>query len=287
MSYPTARGVYFLANNHVIELAIAFLNSFRTHNPNIPLCLIPFDDKVDKILELRETYSFEVYENQDLLTACDEMSAKFHGHVCGAYRKLVAWDGPFEEFVYIDTDTIVVQPIDFVFENLAHADIFTANSNVPAMRKWVWKDSIDESTVLSREQISFAANSGFFVSKSKLLSMAYVKTKIDAALELKEHMELHCMEQPLLNYLIVTSGYRYGSLLEFRKSKINRRVKHEWWAGTPGGYVRKGKFRLLFGPPIFLVHWAGVWQKDGGTLADIPYKRLWDYYRHLDLKSLK
>lgn len=283
-SSPT-RGVYFLANNNVSELAIAFLNSFRKHNPDIALCLIPFNDKSDQIEALRDKYRFTVLEDKQLLAACDEISAHFHDKPLGTYRKLAAWEGPFDEFVYIDTDTIVLDSIDFVFENLAHADIFTSHSNLPHIRKWVWKDSIEGNDALTAEQIAFAANTGFFVSRKNLLDMRHIQSKVQAALVLKPHMELHCMEQPFLNYLIVTSGYRYGSLLTFRNSGVNRRVKLEWWAGNRGGFVRGGKFRVLFGPPVFLLHWAGVWQKDGGSLSTIPYKRLWDHYRNLELAA--
>jgi len=35
-----SRGVYFIANDAVIDIAIAFLNSFRRHNAAMPLCMI-------------------------------------------------------------------------------------------------------------------------------------------------------------------------------------------------------------------------------------------------------
>ena len=63
---PT-RGVYFLANNVVFEQVVAFLRSFRTHNPTIPLCLIPYNDAFDRIAELQDTYSFSVFDNAELL----------------------------------------------------------------------------------------------------------------------------------------------------------------------------------------------------------------------------
>jgi len=284
MISPSTRGVYFLANNKIIELAIAFLNSFREHNPTIPLCLIPYDDNVDQILALRDKYSFTLFEDQDLLRACDVISEKFHGKTLGAYRKLVAWEGKFDEFAYVDTDTVVVDNIDFVFENLEHTEIFTSHSNIPALRKWVWKDSIESKKALSREQMAFSANTGFFVSKAKLLDMTYIQSQVDAALELKDDMELHCMEQPFLNYLIVTSNFSYGSLLTFYQSGVNRRVKFEWWAGRPGGIVKGGRLTARRSLPVFLVHWAGLWQSGNGSLVEIPYKKLWDYYRFPELR---
>jgi hypothetical protein len=45
----TRRGVYFLANDGILDMAIAFLNSFPTYNPSIALCLIPNADDVAQL----------------------------------------------------------------------------------------------------------------------------------------------------------------------------------------------------------------------------------------------
>jgi hypothetical protein len=281
------RGVYFLANDHVFELAVAFLKSFRYHNPDIALCLIPYDKEFGRISAMRDKYSFSVFDDEELLQACDSISVRFHGRTLGAYRKLVAWAGDFDEFAYIDIDTVVLDSVSFVFDNLVHADIFTSHSDIASIRKYVWKDSIFERAALSERQISFAASTGFFVSSKGVLSMEFISTQTEAALLLKDDMELHCMEQPFLNYLIVTSGCRYGSLSKFKSSGINRHVKNEWWAGLVGGIVEGGTFRTPKNEPIFLVHWAGLWQADNASLSEIPYKNLWDYYRNLELSDLK
>jgi len=38
----THSGVYFLANDCVLDLTVTFLDSFRKHNPVTTLCLVPF-----------------------------------------------------------------------------------------------------------------------------------------------------------------------------------------------------------------------------------------------------
>jgi non-lysosomal glucosylceramidase len=276
-----SRGVYFLANDMVIELAVAFLNSFRTHNPAIDLCLIPYDDEYRQVAALQDTYRFSIFADNAQLATCDEISRRFHGRTLGAYRKLAAWEGKFEQFVYIDLDTIVLASVDFVFRDLSHCPLFTSHSNIGELRQWVWKDSIFEKRCLTREQIDYSANTGFIVSIRMLLPMRYVLSRLDAALELKDDMVLMCMEQPFLNYLFVTAPCKYGSIYTFYVTAVNRNVKVEWWAGSPGGIVDGGRFHVPDWPPVLLVHWAGLWQADHGSLVDIPYKALWDFYRHL------
>jgi len=279
------RGVYFLANNRVIEQVVAFLRSFRTHNPTIPLCLIPFDSDFDRVAELKDTYSFNIFDDPELLAACDSISEKFHGHVLGTYRKLVAWEGAFEAFAYIDVDTVVIDSIDFAFETLGYGQYIGSHSNIESIRRYVWNDRIYDSNLLTPAQIDYATNTGFFVSLRGLLPMKHVLAKVGAALELKDSMELSCMEQPFLNYLIVTSGYRYTSLLRLKLTGVVPDAKLEWWGGSTGGNVDGGKLYPPFAGKIFLVHWAGVWKEIAASGKKLPYHELWSFYRRADIPA--
>ncbi|REH00094.1 hypothetical protein [Flavobacterium aquicola] len=280
------QGVYFMSNNRVLDMTITFLNSFRVHNKELPLCLIPYDNDFKQIEALKDVYHFRVFDNQLLLETCDSISVKFHGNVVGAYRKLVTWEGAFEQFIYIDIDTVVLDSLSFVWANLTHCKIFTSHSNIAEIRGWVWKDSIYAKNKLNKSQIEYAANTGFIVSTKKTLSINWVLSQVEEALALKEHMTLFCMEQPFLNFLIVTSGYNYGSLFSFFLSDAIREekssIKLEFWAGLPRAKINKGRLIHPKHHPVFLVHWAGVWQQNDGDLSKIPYKQLWEYYRNLD-----
>lgn len=280
------RGVYFLANNKVYDLAIAFLNSFRKHNNEIALCLIPYNEDSQMIFDLKEEYNFTIFNKKEVLDFCDDVSVHFHPKKLGAYRKLAAWQGDFDEFVYIDLDTVVLDNIDFAFQFLSVYPVFTSLSNEPGLVKSVWKNSIYEKNTLTLKQIEYSANTGFLVSRKNLFSMDFIKSKIDAALELKDDMVLFCMEQPFLNYLIVTSHHKYSSLLQMSARNLNLQIKQECWAGDHRGIVKNGKFRIPNGPKYFLVHWAGLWQESGDGLRSLPYRDLWIHYRNLNPKYL-
>ena len=81
---------------------------------------------------------------------------------------------------------------------------------MPQTRSWVWKDSVYATGALTNRQISYAANTGFLASRRDACG-AQVQTRLPGA-GAAQHMELLCCEQPLLNYLIVTSGKHYASL---------------------------------------------------------------------------
>jgi hypothetical protein len=285
---PPRRGVYFLANDGIYDLAIAFLNSFRKHNPDLALCLIPFDGNDRRIRALRDSYSFTVFDDAGVLHRCDRIAQAFHGRVVGHYRKLAVWEGPFQEFVYLDTDTVVLRTLKFVFVMLAAHAFIAPHSEIVSHRQWVWKDSIFSAGKLTQPQIEFAANTGFIASRKDALSLQEAEAKLPEALELAPHMELLCSEQPLLNFLMVTSHHPRTSLL---KLGALGPVPQVYQAGQP------------VQPNAAVIHWAGLWapsqrEKRIRRILErfllfrnqpkvrffMPQKNLWTSYRRMRAK---
>ena len=277
----TRRGVYFLANDGILDIAIAFLNSFRCYNPSIELCLIPFSDDIERLRLLGPQYRFSIWRDVAALQWCDGIGRLFHGCTVGQYRKLAMWEGVFDEFVYIDCDTVVLHNIEFAFHYLARCEYLASHSDIPDIRRWVWKTSVYASGALSSKQISYAANTGFVASKRMCMSRAHVEARLDGALALAPHMELFCCEQPLINYLIVTSGQRYTSLYAIaRESGGWFGIPRELWAGDPSFVVREGRV-VRPKTAVLMVHWAGEWEIARREGRQIPHHDLWSYYRHL------
>ncbi|MFC1730871.1 hypothetical protein ACFL6I_11105 [candidate division KSB1 bacterium] len=197
-----------------------------------------------------------------------------------------------------------MKKIDFAFQLLDHYDIITSCSNLESIKKWVWKESVYETGALNNEQIEYAANTGFIVSKKNIISLENIKNKLSPALKLKSHMELACIEQSFLNYLIITSNKQYSSLYALLDTPLYPENYIEFWAGRKKGDLLKGmqaieKEKLRY---IFIIHWAGEWQKRKfeyklfnflkklrikrtiwTTSIIMPFKKLWKHYRFLDL----
>jgi hypothetical protein len=270
------RGAYFLANDEIIDLVIAFLNSLRRSNPDIALCMIPFDANIGELKQLHSKYRFTVFRQHELLKECDEVGAFFYGHSAGQYRKLAMWEGDFDEFAYIDADTIVLESIEFAFEFLSDYDFLTSFSHVPDYRKWVWKDTIYQAKKLAYDQIQFAAGTGFLLSKKGMLTLNGVRAKLPDALALSSHMELFCAEQPLLNYLITTSGKPYTSLLAIARQNGRSDIPLEYWGGVWSGDLPESQAVQDPSPRPLLIHWAGVWRQKRHENSP-----LWNYYHDL------
>lgn len=289
-SEHASTGVYFLANDPVYDLTLAFLNSFRAHMPRMPACMIPFDDQIGRLRKLTETYNFVILDNSSLLSRCDAISVRFHDRTKGHYRKLAAWEGPFDQFIYIDVDTVLLSDAAIVLKFLSKYSFIASQSRLPGLRRWVWKDSMLSAGALSADQLSYSANTGFLCSHMGALNLAKAEDAADSAITFAPHMELLCFEQPFLNYLMVTSGLPYTSLLELRASTGAENLPQEIWAGEAGGIFHHGNFRMLDVDPILLVHWNGQWLRkparevvpdDLSSPLLMPYDNLWSYYFQL------
>lgn len=278
------RGLYFIANDHVSELSLAFLNSLRLHEPDLPLCLVPFNDDYREIASLAEQYGFFVFPDHDLLSRCDAISMKFQQKTHGHYRKFALWDGPFEEFLYLDIDTVVLSGVTFLFDLLQRYDVIVNQSDGDIAN--VWKNSVYTSGVLNKRQIAFACNTGCICSRQGRLPLDQVEERLDEAMVLREHMTFETFEQPLLNYFLVNSGLNYTSTaLLANLERLYPKIKLELWAGKRGVKFRDGR-PVDARKKLFLLHWAGQWQSKGPSKtvprAGLPYKDVWLHYRNLE-----
>ncbi|WP_052865333.1 carbohydrate binding domain-containing protein [Streptomyces niger] len=269
------RGVYFLANDGFLDYATAFLNSFRRYNPTLPLCLIPFADDIGTLCSLRSSYAFSVLDDDEVLRACDTVGRALRGAQRGHFRKLAMWEGPFDEFAYFDSDTVVLHSADFVFDLLADHGFLTAHGNDPDTRRFVWNDSIEATGRLTEEQISFAGATGFLASRKECLSLADVIGRLPEIGELAPHMCPGLNDQPALNYLMVTSGYRYASLHGLAQAGATG-LPVEWWGGDPVDGVEDGRVTRSDDHPPFFVHWSGPLKQ---ATAPLVNRALWEAYR--------
>lgn len=114
------QGVYTLANDAVIDWLIALLESLRSDpaNATLPVTVIPYDHRVERTRALQADYRFEVLQD-DALTVLDRLGAKVSRPdraLLPDLRKFAAFWGPYEQFVYLDADIVVVEDIRRLLE---------------------------------------------------------------------------------------------------------------------------------------------------------------------------
>ena len=272
------RGIYIMADDSVIDNSIALINSIRLFDKDVPVILIPYSTKYNKIEKVLSRYGIKAYKDQVLLKRLDSNVQKIFGKKLFSrpeqFRKQICWFGPFDEFLYIDTDIVVFEKIIDNLGYLSNHDFVCCDYQYLNRIKFLFTEKVLNENVLAEEDLKYVFNGGFWGSKRGLISeeMLYKTFK-----ECAQHSEYFDFSQkvsdmPIVNYLV----------LKLIKKKFNivrdtGKKRSGSWAGM-SHFVRDGN-RLIdphVNQPLKYLHWAGIKIKSG-----CPYHDIWKYYRDL------
>ncbi|MBD2663962.1 hypothetical protein B6N60_05039 [Richelia sinica FACHB-800] len=273
------RGIYIIANDKVTDQAIALLNSIRLYDKHTPIVMIPYDDNYHSIAEiLHQHYDVNVYEDLEFIkrlsqTLHDTFGGKFFARP-NQFRKQACWFGPFDEFLYIDTDIVVFEKIIENLNYLQNNDFICCDYQHLGGIKNVFTQKVFEDNIFTEEEVKDIFNGGFWASKKNLISeqeLYNIFTECAAHPEYFDFSE-KTSDQPIINYMLLKRiPRRFNIVRRIGKAPGN-------WAGTPH-FQTQGDF--LFDPtvnqPLQYLHWAGIKIQPG-----CPYWQTWEHYRNLN-----
>lgn len=270
-----SQGIYILANERVIDHTIALLNSIRFYDPDTPIVMIPYDNQYQAIAKIiTQSFAVKVYEDLQFLEYLSNLIDQVFGRNFlerpNLLRKLACWFGPFDEFLYIDTDIVVFEKIIDNLKYLSDYDFICCDYQHRGGINQVFTTKILE--ILSEDEIEDVFNSGFWGSKRKLISQQDLYETFTFCAANPEYFYLLNSDQTILNYLILKKTSR-----RFNIVRESDQVPGNW----AGSRHFKQESNILIDPtvnqPLKFVHWAGVRIKPGGAYWDI-----WKHYRYLN-----
>ncbi|MBW4556162.1 MAG: alpha-1,3-mannosyltransferase family protein [Trichormus sp. ATA11-4-KO1] len=274
-----SRGIYIIANDKVMDHAIALLNSIRLHDADTPIIMIPYDDNYHKIADtLNKYYGVQVYEDLEFI---DRLSQNLHQTFGGQFfarpnqfRKQACWFGPFDEFLYIDTDIVVFEKIIDNLNYLATNDFICCDYQHLGGIRNVFSAKVLEEKVFTETEIKDIFNGGFWGSKKNLISENDLYETFAECAAHPEYFDFSekTSDQPIINYMLLKRIPRRFNVVR-REGKAPGN-----WGGTHH-FQTQGK--ILFDPtvnqPLQYLHWAGIRIQPG-----CPYWEIWQHYRHLN-----
>ncbi|MEM7526147.1 MAG: hypothetical protein AAF416_00530 [Pseudomonadota bacterium] len=160
-----ARGVYVLADDKIACWVAALLSSLRRFNPDLPVILVPHEDEHPGLLEVAAAFS-QVYVLSRDFERFDRIGRQIlRGRGIARaprYRKLAVFNGPFENFLFIDADCVVLSSLDALFE--AHDRYDLVFNNFAAPGRNFAEESLGDlmSSVSGDPRAAAGYNSAFF-----------------------------------------------------------------------------------------------------------------------------
>lgn len=224
-------GIYTLANDVVYDQLLALLNSIEANaGREIPVCVIPYDDRLDKVkAEIATRDNVTLFDDSDAINFWDNFATKVWTNYPRAqkkwrelglselyrlpmHRKLCALEGDFEKFIYFDADTLLMGPIDYIYEKLNDYDWVANDFQYKSDLKYIFDGSPDLiRKVFSAEKIpSHIFCAGWFGAKKHIFSQANLDDFLDK-LQTGESdvMALGGPDQSLFNYMVLRSGISF------------------------------------------------------------------------------
>jgi hypothetical protein len=250
------RGVFILANDVVLEYAIALFRSLRNFSPDIPARLIPYDDRLSQLTPWMERYGIELHEDADYgfydrlgdtLWDCSRSGHRM-------FRKFAAFSGQFDDFLYLDVDIAVLAPVEALFDEFTRSgcDFFTFDND---MERVYFPGKFRDDLVASGRTKGF--NAGAFMSRKGAFVNSELPGLVDQAkIHRTEFQDV--LDQTFFNFAVDIKGLHQVRLPEVNTSYADkqwgdlvpyREVDGVWRLMTPG-HADCGK-RQPF------IHWSG------------------------------
>jgi hypothetical protein len=298
-------GIYTLANDFVYDQLVALLNSIEVNaGKEIPVCVIAYDNQIEKIqaeVEVRrnvtllndsalfirwEDFSFEVWKTHPTaLQTWREHGISTRFYRVGENRRYCAFDqdSPFEKFIYLDADTLVMGPLDPIFEKLDESDVVVYD--------FQYKDPSHIYNLQSEKLYQIFPPkrigqdifcSGFYASKRGLLG----KEKKDWLVSQLQNGDSEILypsapNQSVLNYVVMKSEM---SVYNFARQLPSAEVTGN--SVTSPHFELKDNVLYDKAHRLTYLHYIGLSSKlfsrlCAGENIDFPYRDVFLHYRYL------
>jgi hypothetical protein len=295
-------GICTLANDRVFDQLIALLNSIEAiYGDKMPVCIYPYDDNTTQIAaEIARRPHVQLYDNQDSIKQWDKFvcsvwdthpTAQAHWQTIsqekyfrvGTHRRYCAFDGPFDRFVYMDADTLLMSPLDAVFNQLNQYDWVVYDFQYKDLSHVYNLQSAKLRELFTQEQLQTEVFcSGFYASKKGLFNAQNQELILDK-LRQGEAEVLYDMapDQTILNYMVMRLGIsNYNLALNLPNNE-----KTGCCVTSPHFETRE---QILYdkGKQLTYIHYIGLKsalfrQVCAGENLDFPYRDLFLHYRYL------
>ena len=271
------RGVYIVANDKVGENAIALMSSIRLRDPEIPVFLIPFNDDHKTVAQrLADLYNVQLFPDLDFLDSLTDQIGEIFPRdflaLPNKIRKLAAWFGPLDEFLYIDTDILFFTPVTDTLRYLDQADFIWCDYHYTRGLEDVFSSVVPDQNIFDSEALKDVFNSGLWGSRKSVLSLEQLYDVLKECAAHKEYFDFSsgCTDQPIMNYLVLKTMSQRLNIVKVNPGEPGS------WGGSPH-FERQGDVLFDGERPLRYLQCAGTQMRPGG-----PYRALWTHYRYLN-----
>lgn len=295
-------GIYILANDVVYDQLVALLNSIEANaGKKYPVSIVPYDDRLEQVKrEISNRSNVEIFADTAAISRWEDFSCQVwqthpnafkrwqESGISGVYRlgmhrRFCGFDGPFEKFIYLDADILVMNSLEDIFQQLNNHDfvVYDFQYKDPTHVYNVNYENILDVFPQSRiDEEIFCA--GLYGSKKGVFEeerRKYLLSQLGQGEA--EILYMNAPDQTILNYMVMRSGissYNFAKQLSVSE--------------TTGCCVTSSHFESLNnilydkGNQLTYLHYIGLSSSlfsrvCAGENVDFPYRDVFLHYRYL------
>lgn len=296
-------GIYTLANDRVLDQVIALLNSIEViAGTDMPVCILPYDDQVSALREaIRDYPQVQLFQDTAIIEKWDRFAQAIWDchptakqtwiergwgegyHRFGTHRRYCGFDGPFEKFIYMDADTVLLSPVESIFAQLDSMDWVVYDFQYKDPSHVYSLESPRLHQVFAPERIEREIFcSGFYATKRNVFTEETLTWLVET-LRSGEAEILYPMapDQTILNYMVMRSQISSCNLVHVlgADQRTGNSVTSPHFEVADNLVYDHGK-RLTY------LHYIGISSKHFAALTqgenvDFPYRDVFFHYRFL------
>ena len=246
----TKTGVYCLANDVVIEWFEAFIRSYQLANAALPLTVIPFNENISRLKELQTRFRFDILAEAEC-SRFDALAGVVMGSnsMAGTYRKFACFFGPYDEFLFLDSDIVLTTPLLKLFNAYARSDYDFVYFDYAL--EMAYAPALASRMVAEYGTHGF--NSGAFLSRKDILREEDLWSLAEKAAAVREGLLLGTYEQSFFNFALDVSRKRMTGM-----NTLLPELADKVWAGQAFDYDQNTRTaRTPDGKILPFIHWPG------------------------------
>lgn len=299
-------GIYTLANDKVFDQLVALLNSIEANaGHDYPVCVIAYNDELDRIkqelatrpnvtllnepslFQVWEDFSYDVWKSHaTALSYWKSQGIETRFYRVGENHRYCAFDktAPFDRFIYLDADTLVMGPLDPFFKALDNSDFVVYDFQFKDPSHIFNLDSDRLEQLFGQERLATEIFcSGCYASKKEIFSETELTWLVS---ELSngdsDILYLGAPNQSVLNYMVMKCGRNVHNLsMHLPAQKVTGN------SVTSSHFMPQGHILYDKGAQLTYLHYIGV--SSGvfrrlceGENLDFPYRDIFLHYRYLN-----
>jgi hypothetical protein len=295
-------GICTLANDRVYDQLIALLNSIEAiAGSEMPVCIYPYDHQTERIAQaIANRPNVQLYDDQSSMQRWDQFVRQVwdahptarqrwgnpdpqYYHRVGTHRRFCAFDGPFDRFLYMDADTLLMDSVRPIFDALGQHDWVVYDFQFTDLSHVYEESSPQLQQVFSAERLQTEIFCSGFYAAQKGLFDATQRDWLLAELRQGDAAFLYPMapDQTILNYMVMKSGLSACNLALTLPAE-----QRTGCCVTSDHFTSQDQILYDRGKRLTYLHYIGLSSKIferlcQGENLEFPYRDLFLHYRYL------